>query len=148
MRALKAANLALAFALELAVLAALVVGGLAVAGGAAGIALGVLAATAWAVLWGLVASPRAPVGLTGLARIGFELVWFGAGTTALVLADHRVAGAVLATMWALNAVLARAWHQTTEQTRARRDGVRSKPGDAGRAGSPAARRGRRPGRRR
>ncbi|MFN8075716.1 MAG: DUF2568 domain-containing protein [Kineosporiaceae bacterium] len=114
MQVLKVANLALAFALELAVLVALVVWGFAVSDSrGAELGIGIAAAVAWAAVWGLIGAPNAKVQLTGPVRLAFELVWFGVGAVALVQAGHPVAGAVLIGLWALNAALLRVWKQTS-----------------------------------
>lgn len=63
------------------------------------------------IAWALFGSPNAPVHLASEARLAFEIVWFGAGALALVLAGRVTWGVTLAVLYVLNAVLIRVWHQ-------------------------------------
>jgi hypothetical protein len=122
-RALRGANLALAFFLEIGVLVAIVVWGFAAGSSrAVDLTLGLGGAAAWASVWGVLGSPQGRVRLHGVVRILFEIVWFGAGAVALVASGHHVAGIVLMALWALNATLLRVWKQRPQDLppRARR----------------------------
>ena len=79
------------FALELCALAAFAIWG----ADASGVVLAVAAPVAGAVLWGLFAAPKSDRRLADPARLGFELLFFGAAALGLALADHPAAGATL-----------------------------------------------------
>lgn len=99
MRTLGNANLALRFALELAALVSLAVGGYALDAARplrvlAAIALPVVAATTW----GMFVSPKARVALSPPGRLAVEALVFLAAATALFAAGHpRLAGGLLVT---------------------------------------------------
>lgn len=112
MNPLKNANLALAFLLELGVLAALAYWGWAVGPTSAakiGLAIGapVVAIAIWAI-WG---APRSPRRLKGmwywLLRVAFD----AAGALALIAAGQSLAGIVFALVALLNVVLGYMWAQ-------------------------------------
>jgi hypothetical protein len=101
------ANLALAFLLELCALVALGYWGVSIGGGpVAKIALGLGAPLFAAVLWGLFASPRAPVSVP-LVGLGVKLIVFGSAVLALYSTGHRSLAAVFAVMIVANAALMR-----------------------------------------
>src|SRR4051812_39264078 len=109
---MQVANLALAFLLELAGLAAFCYWGFAVPDGLTpkllfGLGLPILAA----VLWGVFASPKATVVLPGPATVAFQLVWFGAAAVVLGLAGRVTLAVVLAVLVTVNRVLQWVWHQ-------------------------------------
>jgi hypothetical protein len=101
-------SLALQFAVELAVLAALAWWGYGVVDGVGRYALMVAAPAVAAVVWGVFGAPRGPRHLTGLGRRVLQVVWFGAGALALGAAWTPIAGVVFALVVAANiAFLAR-----------------------------------------
>jgi hypothetical protein len=78
------ASLALRFLLELAALGAVGYWGVMTGQGLAQqVALGLGAPLAFAVVWGLFVSPKAPRRLAGVSRLALELVLFGAAAAAL-----------------------------------------------------------------
>ncbi|MFF4987598.1 YrdB family protein [Streptosporangium saharense] len=62
----------------------------------------------WAV-FGAANDARIP--LTGLARVVLEVLWFGGGAVALVMAGRLVPGLVFAAVYVVNAALRLMWHQ-------------------------------------
>lgn len=77
----------LAFALELAVLAAPIVWAVASPGPIwMRIVMALLAEIVLITAWAVFGSPRAPRSLTGRARAGFELAWYAVGAILFVLA--------------------------------------------------------------
>ncbi len=112
MSTLRAANLALAFLIELAGIAAVGYWGFTLDAGAgvrilAGIGTPVLFIAAWAVL----GAPRAPVRLGPAARLVFKIVWVGLAALLLALAGAVPLGVLLAALCAVNLTLARVWRQ-------------------------------------
>jgi hypothetical protein len=93
----KAANLALRFALELAALAALAYWGWGVSW-----VLAIAAPAAWIALWATFGSPKARVTLSTPQRIVFEALVFGAAAVALGAAGEPVWGVILFVAWATN----------------------------------------------
>lgn len=88
--------LALAFLAELGMLAAFVVGGLALPGPLAlRVLVAVAAPLAAATVWGTFLAPRARRPLHDPARLLVEVALFAAAVVALVLAGHALAGTVL-----------------------------------------------------
>jgi hypothetical protein len=109
---MQSTNLALRFFLELCILAALGYWGFQTGQGAAGkILLGLgaplLAGGLW---WGFVA-PKAPRRLPDPARLGLELLIFGAAVAALFAAGLPALGFVFGGLVALNLGLMFAWNQ-------------------------------------
>ena len=94
---MKAANLALRFFLELAVLAALAYWGWGVTW-----VLAIAAPAAWIALWATFGSPKARIELSTPWRIVFEAVVFGAAAAALWAAGQEVGALVLFAAWAAN----------------------------------------------
>jgi hypothetical protein len=114
MNILKSVNLALAFALELAALAAFAAWGYASSDQAfIKILLGAGLAVVAAVLWGVFAAPKSSRRLRGLALPAFKLAFFALAALALVALDRVALGALLAALAVLNLALAYAWQQET-----------------------------------
>jgi hypothetical protein len=106
MTALEGANLGLRFLLELCTLAAL-----AYAGFVLFIPLAVVFPLSAALGWGQFVAPKAPRRLEDPARLGVELVYFGAGVVALVATGLTVAAIILAIAVALHIGLMLAFNQ-------------------------------------
>jgi hypothetical protein len=87
--------LGLRFLLELALLAAVLVGAARTVGGALGWVVGCAAALAVAVLWGTVLSPRRRVDASFPSRVVAELALFGAAGALLAASGAVTAGVVL-----------------------------------------------------
>jgi hypothetical protein len=106
---LKAANLALRFALELCALVAVGYWGWATGDGLTGWLLLVAAVGAVAVVWGLFLAPRRRFDLPGPVRLEIEvLVWVAAGT-ALIATDHLALGVAFVVVALVSGVLNYAW---------------------------------------
>ena len=103
MRPLLAANLALRFLLELAMLAAFALWGAHAGGAAAAVAIPLAAAA----LWGTVLSPKARVPAPAVLRIALEVLLFGAAALALGAEGYAVAGTVFAGIALANLTLVR-----------------------------------------
>ena len=103
---LKNANLALAFFLELGVLAALGYWGFQTGQGTiAKIGLGIGAPVLAVVVWWLFGAPRAIWHLNGVFRLLLEVIFFGSAAVALYAADQHVLGVAFALLFVLNTVL-------------------------------------------
>ena len=101
------ANLALAFLLELCALAALGYWGVWVGGGpVTKVALGIGAPLFAAVLWGVLAAPRAPVSVP-LVGLGVKVIVFGSAVAALYTTGHRTLAIAFAVLVLVNGVLVR-----------------------------------------
>lgn len=83
------------FASELAMLAALAVGGHALAPGAAGWALALALPVLAGLTWGLFVAPKAVRPVPVAARLAIEALLFGGATWALAHAAHSVLAAIL-----------------------------------------------------
>ena len=98
------------FASELGMLAALGVGGWSV-GAPAGAVVGVLLAAALpvlaAVVWGRGVAPRAPRRLEDPARLGVEVVLFGAAAAGLAISGRPGWALALGLLWAVTAPFGR-----------------------------------------
>lgn len=103
--ALRAANLALKFLLELAAFAALAWWGASVGSGVVSVLVAVAAPLAAVVLWGLFAAPRASRRLPLRSRVPLELAILGLAAVALSAVAGAAAGVVLGALIVLNAVL-------------------------------------------
>jgi hypothetical protein len=90
------------FMLELAALAALVVGGHGLVNGVPGWAIGIAAAAVAATLWGLFVAPRARVALPTPGRLTIEVVIFLAASAGLVLANQPLLGGLLIGIYLLD----------------------------------------------
>jgi hypothetical protein len=110
--ALKAANLAVSFLVELAALAAFALWGLHIGSSRpAQIALGIGLPLAGALVWGLFAAPRAAISIPGPAIVAVQALVLGLGVVALFASGHPRWAAVLAVVLIVNTALAWAWHQ-------------------------------------
>jgi Protein of unknown function (DUF2568) len=109
---LKNANLALAFLLELGVLAALGFWGFSTGSETvAKVVLGIGLPLVAIVVWGLFGSPKAMWHLNGLWRLLLQIVFFGSAAVALFSAGQRVLGSVFALLFVLNTTLLYVWGQ-------------------------------------
>ena len=111
-RSMRELNLVFRFILELVVLVALAIWGF----GASRepivqVILGLGAPAIAIVVWATFVSPKAPRRLDDPARLVLEIVVFGAGVLALVLAGHLVPGVLLAIAAALSLGLMLFWGQ-------------------------------------
>ncbi len=108
--ALKWANLGLAFALELCMLAAFAYWGARTGNGAlAKVALGIGAPLLAGIVWGLFMAPRAPFSLSMPIHTALFLVIFGAAAFALARAGQPTLAIVFAVVSVLNYVAASIW---------------------------------------
>lgn len=109
---MKAANLGVLFLIELGALAAAAYWGFTL-DAAAPLAwlLGISAPAVLVVLWVLFGSPKATYKTRGAARVGFEVLWFGAGVAALFLAGAVEWAVAFALVCLLSKALAVAWGQ-------------------------------------
>ena len=106
--ALKAANLAFRFLLELAALAALVYWGLHTGATLlADVLLAIAAPLAFATLWGLLAAPKAPWRLRDPWRMLFEAIAFALTAAALLDADQARLGGIFLVLALANALAVR-----------------------------------------
>jgi Protein of unknown function (DUF2568) len=100
---LHAANEALAFLLELCMLAALAWWGATAVGALAGrVALAIICPLVVVIGWGLFAAPRARIRLPLAGVLGVKAVAFAAGTAALYAVGQRVLAIVFAVVAAVN----------------------------------------------
>lgn len=107
LKALKNANLALAFLLELCALAALGYWGFRIGDGAlAKIALGLGAPLLMAVFWGIFLAPRAVVRLPTPLIVALKVIVFGVAALALAAAGSPVLAAIFAVVVVINLALA------------------------------------------
>jgi len=110
--AIKSANLALRFLLELSALAALGYWGFKTGRGTvAKVGLGIGAPLLAAVVWGTFVAPRAPVEVPGPVRLALELAVFGSAAAALYAAGRPSVAGALAVTYAVNRVLMAVWNQ-------------------------------------
>ena len=103
---IRGANLGIAFLLELAVLFAVGYWGFRLS---VGLPLRLVAGLAppllMAVLWGLLAAPRASFPLHAVADVAFQIAWFGVGALAFWAAGRPIAALVLTGVFAVNALM-------------------------------------------
>lgn len=119
MNALKMANLALAFLLELCALAAFAWWGYQTGQGTlAKIALAIGAPLVVAVFWGLFIAPRAVFTLSPLWRSLLALVVFGAAFGALLVTGQTALAWIFLIAAVLNRILILAWKQQVPATQA------------------------------
>ena len=110
--ALKALNLALAFALELAALAAFAYLGFNMGDSAViHVVLGVGMPLLGAVLWGIFAAPKSSRRLQGIAYWGFKVGFFALAVAALIVAGQPMPAIVLGVVAAVNLILLYVWQQ-------------------------------------
>lgn len=104
--ALRPFNLALAFLLELAMLAAFAGWGIYTGQSVPGkIGLGIGIPLVVSVIWGLFMAPRSSTRLRGAAYLALKLVLFGLAVAALVAAGYKTLGIVLGALVLLNTVM-------------------------------------------
>jgi Protein of unknown function (DUF2568) len=109
---LKNVNLALAFLLELGVLAALGYWGFQVGQGTLiKIALAIGAPIVAVVVWMCFGAPRATWHLQGIWLFILRVIFFGAAVVALFFASQRVLGVIFALLFVINLVLIYVWKQ-------------------------------------
>jgi hypothetical protein len=111
MAALKMLNLALAFFLELAALAAFAYWGFTANSGVLAVLLGVGAPLLLAVVWGLYLAPRSSKRLKGMTLAVTKLVIFGLAALCLVAAGQRTVGLIFAAVSLIHVVLSVVWNQ-------------------------------------
>jgi hypothetical protein len=110
LNALKTVNLALAFILELAMLAAFAYWGFHTGGTTLtriifGIGIPILAAA----IWGVFMAPNSSRRLNGGAYLGLKVLLFGLAVAALIGAGQVVAGIVLGVAFGINMLLMYVW---------------------------------------
>ncbi len=109
---IKSLNLALAFFLELCLLAALGYWGFRIGPGwIARIALGIGAPAVVIALWGAFLAPTSSLRLHNPWLLLTEIVLFGAATAALYAAGRPTLAWILAALFVANTILAIAWGQ-------------------------------------
>ncbi len=112
MEAVKQANLALRFLLELVALAALAYWGATTAASRAlRILLAVVAPTVAAIAWFLFVAPNARVDAGPIVRLAVELLVFGAATAGLLARGRPGLALLLALTYIANRVLMSVWDQ-------------------------------------
>ncbi len=112
MRLLKNANLALAFLLELAMLAALGYCGFQTGSNLLWqLILGIGLPIITIVIWGLFMAPKSERRLTGTAYLLLASIIFGLAALALIAAGQPILGVILAVLFVINHVLIHVWHQ-------------------------------------
>ena len=110
--ALKMANLALAFFLELAALVAFAYWGFTSSSdGLPSWLLGIGTPLLAAVLWGIWEAPKSARRLRGAAYLIFKIAFFALAWLALFAANQSVGALVLAVLTAINIGLGYLWHQ-------------------------------------
>jgi hypothetical protein len=109
---LKNVNPALAFLLELGVLAALVFWGFSSGSGTlAKIVFGIGAPVLAIIIWALLGAPNAPWHLEGIWYLLLRIVFFGSAAVALYVAGQHVLGVVFALLFVVNTTLMYVWGQ-------------------------------------
>jgi hypothetical protein len=109
---LKSTNLALAFLLELCMLAALGYWGFHTGESMIGrIGLGLGAPLLAAIVWGILLSPKAAVKVTGVIKFILQVSVFGAAVVALFAAGRPTWAWGLGLLVILNKILLYIWHQ-------------------------------------
>jgi hypothetical protein len=109
---MSAANLALAFFLELAMLVSFGYWGfLAGETGMAKVGLGIGIPLLVAVTWGIFMAPKSSRRLQGGAYLGLKLVLFGLAVAALIVAGSPALGIGLGLAVAINTILLHVWQQ-------------------------------------
>jgi len=103
--ALKDANLAVKFSLELAAIAAFALWGASLDGVLVSVVVGIAAPASAAVLWGLFAAPRSSRRLPTPARVPFELSVFALAGAALFALHWTAIATAFAAVVVVNALL-------------------------------------------
>ena len=117
MNLLKSANLALAFVLELGVLAALAYWGYTTGannGTVLQIGLCILLPVIGIGVWAVWGAPQSKRRLTGVGLLILRIVFFGVGALALILANQTPLGLLFGLISAINIGLIYAWRQDTK----------------------------------
>jgi hypothetical protein len=110
--AIKNANLALAFLLELCVIAALAFWGFSTnTGTLVKIVLGIGVPVLAIIVWALFGAPRGPWHLKGIWYLLLKIVFFGSAAVALYVARQHVLGIVFALIFVVNTALLYVWGQ-------------------------------------
>ncbi len=108
MSSLRYLSLAIAFILELAVLAATGYAGFTLVHPTVlRVLVGLGAPVLMAVAWGLFAAPKASMPLHGVTGVTFQVAWFGVGALALALAGRTTPAITLAAVYLLNSAALR-----------------------------------------
>ncbi len=109
---LKYLNLALAFFLELAMLAAFALWGFHTGQSTIlKIGLGIGIPFLVALIWGLFMAPNSSMRLHGAAYLALKLGLFGLAVTALITTDNNALGIVLLAIFVINTILLYVWKQ-------------------------------------
>ncbi len=109
---LKYANLGLALALELCVVASLCYFGFVVeASWVEKIGLGIGLPVLAIVIWAIFGAPASRRRLQGLPFLLLQIIWFGAAAVALYFARQPILAIIFALLFVLNTILAYAWDQ-------------------------------------
>ena len=112
MNILQAANLALAFLLELCALASFAYWGFNASDSTVvRIVLGIGTPVLAAVVWGIFAAPRSARRLRGDAYLAFKVVFFALAVLALIVSGQVNLALVFAVVFIINTALAYLWHQ-------------------------------------
>jgi len=110
--AIRYANLALRFVLELCAYVALGYWGFQTGDSPLGkVLLGIGAPLLAIVIWGLFVAPRAVVKVPGPVHLALQVLVFGGAAVALALTGHPILGAVFATVVLLNGILIQLWER-------------------------------------
>jgi hypothetical protein len=109
----KNTNLLVMFLLELGVLASTCYWGFTVGQNwPVKLLLGLGGPALFIAIWALFgAANGATIPLTGFARVVLEVLWFGGGAAALVMAGSHTSGIVFAAVYVVNAALRLLWNQ-------------------------------------
>jgi Protein of unknown function (DUF2568) len=107
--ALRGANLALRFLLELCALAALGYWGWTSGSGATRWLLAAAGVGAMAVVWGLFLAPKRRIDLSGPVRLAIEFVVFGAAAAALAATGHTALAITFAVVAVISGTLNYVW---------------------------------------
>ena len=109
---LKSINLALAFLLELALLASFAYWGLQSGGGTLEkVLLGIGIPLLVAVVWGILMAPNSARRLQGGAYLTLKAILFGLGAAALIEAGSTTLGLTFAVVVVINTILLYVWQQ-------------------------------------
>ncbi|HEY3992493.1 MAG TPA: YrdB family protein [Ktedonobacteraceae bacterium] len=113
---LKNLNLALAFLLELGVLAALCYFGFTIQPNPPlKISLGIGLPVVAIVIWALFGAPRSKRRLQGLPFLLLQIVFFGCAAVVLYIVGQHLLGIIFALVFVLNTVLAYVWGQKEQE---------------------------------